>query len=158
MKMPVPLEIGLVVNNMERMVDYYVNVLGLTLVGDSTGGAEASTRVSTTPHGYRIVRLQTPSPSGERIKFVMTNKEAAQPAPVPQWVYERHGICYLTFVVTNLNEIVQRLKEKGVKLMNPEVVEVRPGMFCINSTDPEGNFVEFVEYTDVQSYRPELFK
>lgn len=154
--MTVPLEIGIVVNDIQQMIDFYVNIVGLKVVADNEAKAGGSAAVGTTPHGYRIVRLQTPY--GERVKFVQTNKETPQPAPVPQWVYQRHGLCYLTFVIADMQEMAKVLKNKGVKMMSPEPVEVRPGVFCLNVLDPEGNFIEFVEQADPQAYRPDLFK
>ena len=139
MKMTVPMEVGLVVSDMDRMIDFYVNVLGFKLVGDAQADAKLSALVGTTPLGYRIVRVQTPY--GERIKFVSTSKDFAKPEPVPQWVYARHGICYITFVVADLKDIIKCLKDNDVKLMSQEAVEVRPGIFCINAVDPEGNFI-----------------
>ena len=73
-------------------------------------------------------------------------------------MYERQGFAYLTFVITDMSEVVKRLKEHGVKMVSPEPVEVRKGVFALYTLDPEGNFVEFVEYPDVASYRPDLFK
>jgi lactoylglutathione lyase len=156
LKMTVPLEMGLVCNNMDRMLDFYVGVLGLKLVGDAKTNPEMSTKLAGTPHGYRIVRLQTPY--GERVKFVQPDKDAPKPNPVPQWVFERHGYAYLTFVIADMKEIVKRLQEKGVRMVGKEPVEVRPGVFALYALDPENNYVEFVEYPDVASYRPDLFK
>jgi catechol 2,3-dioxygenase-like lactoylglutathione lyase family enzyme len=156
LEMTAPLEPGIVCHNMDTMLEFYTGVLGLTLVGDARTARELSTRFGATPHGYRIVRLQTPH--GERIKLVQPNQEAPQPNPVPTWVYERHGLAYLTFVVAHLGEVVTRLKAHGVKLMSDEPVEVRPGVFALYSLDPEGNYVEFVEYPVPASYRPDLFK
>jgi hypothetical protein len=42
--------------------------------------------------------------------------------------------------------------------MSKEPVEIRKGITAIFAKDPEGNFVEFVEYADLVSYRPDLFK
>lgn len=157
LKMTVPLEPGIVCNDIDRMLKFYVGVLGLKLVADAKTTPELSTRFGATPHGYRIVRLQTPY--GERIKLVQPNQDPPKPNPVPQWVYERHGFAYLTFVITDMDGVVKRLKEHGVRLFGGgEKVEVRPGVFALYSLDPEGNFVEFVEYPDVPSYRPDLFK
>jgi catechol 2,3-dioxygenase-like lactoylglutathione lyase family enzyme len=156
MKMTVPMEIGMVVSDMDRMIDFYVNVLGLKVVGDANAAAGNSTKVGTTPYGYRIVRLQTPF--GERIKFVFTGTDAPHPAPqTPKWVYDRHGLCYLTFIVEGIKDIAKELKEKGVTFLSEDVVEVRPGVFCLNTSDPEGNFIEFVEYGDIKAYRPDFF-
>ena len=97
LKMTVPLEPGIVCNNIEAMLEFYPGVLGLKLVGDAKTTPELSARFGATPHGYRIVRLQTPY--GERIKLVQPNQDAPTPQPVPRWVYERHGLAYLTFVI-----------------------------------------------------------
>lgn len=156
LEMTAPLEPGIVCHNIDAMLEFYAGVLGLKLVGDARTAPELSTRFGATPHGYRIVRLQTSY--GERIKLVQPNHEAPKPNPVPTWVYERHGLAYLTFVITHLPEVVGRLKARGVKLMSPEPVEVRPGVFALYALDPEGNYVEFVEYPDPASYRPDLFR
>ena len=156
MKMVTPLEIGIAVHDMEPMIDFYVNIIGLKMVADNHAVAARSSEVGTTPYGYRIVRMQTPY--GERIKLVQPDNDAPAPAPVPKWVYHRPGICYLTFVIADMTEMVEKLKEHGVKMASQEPVEVRPGVICLNVMDPEGNFIEFVEQADVQGYRPDLFK
>jgi len=156
LKMTVPLEPGIVCINIDRMLKYYVDILGLKLVADAKTPPELSKKFGATPYGYRIVRLQTPY--GERLKLVQPNQNPPKQNPVPEWVYERQGITYLTFVIANMSETVKRLKEHGVKLISPEPIEVRPGVFAFYTLDPEGNYVEFVEYPDVPSYRPDLFK
>jgi lactoylglutathione lyase len=155
LKMVVPLEPGIVCIDIERMLQFYTGVLGLQLVGDAQTTPEISMKFRATPHGYRIVRLQTPY--GERIKLVQP-KQPPKQNPVPEWVYERQGLAYLTFVIADMKEVMRRLKEQGVKLASEEPVEVRKGVFALYALDPEGNFVEFVEYPDVSSYRPDLFK
>lgn len=155
LKMTVPLEPGIVCNNIDVMLEFYTGVLGLKLVADAKTTLELSTRFGATPHGYRIVRLQTPY--GERIKLVQPNQDAPKPRVVPKWVYERHGLAYLTFVIAGMQEVVKHLKAHGVRLMSEEPVEVRPGVFALYSLDPEGNYLEFVEYPDPSAYRPDLF-
>lgn len=156
LKMTTPLEAGIVCNDIEQMLKYYVDVLGLKLVADASTTPELSERLGSTPHGYRIVRLQTPS--GERIKLVQPAKHAPKPNPVPKWLYERHGISYLTFVIAGIKQVAEHLKERGAKLTCDEPIEVRNGVFALYSIDPEGNFIEFVEYPDITSYRTDLVK
>jgi len=154
-KMVAPLEPGIVCIDMEPMLTFYTEVLGLKLVSDAQTTPEASTKFHATPHGYRIVRLQTPY--GERIKLVQPNVSPVQ-NPVPEWVYERQGIAYFSFVVEDMKPVLARLKANHVKLLSEEPVEVRKGVFGQFLLDPEGNFLEFVEYPDIASYRPDLFK
>lgn len=154
-KMVAPLEPGIVCIDMDRMLKFYTEVLGLTLVADAQTTPEMSTKFRATPHGYRIVRLQTPY--GERIKLAQPKVPPVQ-NPVPQWVYERQGLAYFTFIVDDMKPILARLKANKVRLISEEPVEVRKGVFAQFVLDPEGNYVEFVEYPDIASYRPDLFK
>ncbi|MCX5819892.1 MAG: VOC family protein [Deltaproteobacteria bacterium] len=156
LKMTAPLESGIVCNDIEPMLKFYVDVLGLRLVADASTTPELSRRLGGTPHGYRIVRLQTPY--GERIKLVQPAKRPPKPNPVPEWLYERHGMAYLTFVIDGIKRVAKHLKGHGVKLISDEPIEVRNGVFALYSIDPEGNFIEFVEYPDIASYRPDLVK
>ena len=101
-----------------------------------------STKFGATPNGYRIVRLQTTL--GQRIKLVQPKMQPAR-NPLPKWVYQRQGIAYLTFVVGDVEEVVKRLKEHGVRMVSQEVVEIRSGILAIYTLDPEDNYLEFVE-------------
>jgi catechol 2,3-dioxygenase-like lactoylglutathione lyase family enzyme len=156
MKMVAPLESGIVCLDIETMLEFYTGVLGLTLMSDAEATPEMSAVFGAAPHGFRIIRLQTPY--GDRVKLVQLRKVSPKKNPVPEWVFERHGLAYITFIVADINEITARLNEYGVKLIRPEPVEVRKGFVALFAEDPEGNFVEFVEYEDIASYRPDIFK
>ena len=154
-KMVAPLEPGIVCIDMERMLKFYTEVIGLKLVADAQTTPEMSTKFRATPHGYRIVRLQTPY--GERIKLAQPKVPPVQ-NPVPEWVYERQGLAYFTFIVDDMKPILARLKANQVRFVSEEPVEVRKGVLAQFVLDPEGNYVDFVEYPDLASYRPDLFK
>src|SRR5258707_9809817 len=156
LKMVSPLEPGIVCIDLDRMLKFYTEVLGLTFATDAEASAEMSTEFGTGPHGFRIIRLQTPY--GERIKLIQPKKVVLQQNPVPEWVFERQGITYITFVIADVQEVAVRLKQYGVGVMSKEPVEIRKGITAIFAKDPEGNFLEFVEYADLASYRPDLFK
>jgi lactoylglutathione lyase len=156
LKMVSPLEPGIVCKDLDRMLIFYTEVLGLEFATDAEASAEMSTEFGTSPGGFRIIRLQTPY--GERIKLIQPKKVLLKQNPIPQWVFERHGIAYITFVIDDVHEVTLRLKKFGVELMSKGPVEIRKGITAIFAKDPEGNFLEFVEYADPASYRPDLFK
>lgn len=156
LRMVAPLEPGIVCIDIDRMFDFYTGVLGLRFVSDAEASPAMSTKFGTGPHGFRIIRLQTPY--GERIKLVQPKKTYLKQNQVPEWVFERHGIAYITFVVIDVQEVTTRLKQHGVDLVSIEPVDIREGIIAIFVRDPEGNFIEFVEYADLPSYRPDLLK
>lgn len=156
LRMVAPLEPGIVCIDIDRMFAFYTGVLGLQFASDAEAMPEMSTRFGTGPHGFRIIRLQTPY--GERIKLIQPKKTILQQRENPDWVFERQGIAYLTFVVGDVHEVVVRLKQRHVDLVSEGPVPIREGITAIFARDPEGNFLEFVQYADLASYRPDLFK
>jgi catechol 2,3-dioxygenase-like lactoylglutathione lyase family enzyme len=138
------------------MLDFYTRVVGLKFATDAEASSEMSTRFGTGPHGFRIIRLQTPY--GERIKLIHPKQTVLQQPPNPKWVFERQGIAYLTFVVPDVRAVTDHLKKHSVDLVSPEPVPIRAGITAIFGRDPEGNFLEFVQYADLAAYRPDLFK
>jgi predicted enzyme related to lactoylglutathione lyase len=155
LQMAAPLEPGIVCVDLERMFNFYTEVLRLRFATDAEASAEMSTRFGTGPDGFRIIRLQTSY--GERIKLVQPKKMNLPSIPVPEWVFARPGIAYLTFIVPEIQDIMERLKEFGVMRMSEEAIEIRKGITAIFACDPEGNFLEFVQYADLKAYRPDLF-
>lgn len=151
-----PLEPGIVCVDIGRMLEFYTEVLGLKFVTDAEASPEMSHKFGAAPAGFRIIRLQTPY--GERIKLVQPKKVLLKQNDVPESVFERQGIAYLTFVIVDVKEVAERLRKHQVALMSTEPVEIREGITAIFAKDPEGNFIEFVEYADLASYRPDLLK
>src|ERR1700722_2847095 len=116
LRMVSPLEPGIVCIDMDRMLDFYTEVLGLKFVTDAEASPEMSAEFGTSPNGFRIIRLQTPY--GERIKLVQPKRVLPQKSPLPEWVFEGQGIAYITFVIADIQEIARRLKDCGVALMS----------------------------------------
>jgi catechol 2,3-dioxygenase-like lactoylglutathione lyase family enzyme len=156
LKMTAPLEVAVSVKDMDKMLLFYIDVLGLKKVSEAKVPPEMTTRVGQTAHGLRVVRLATPY--GEWIRLIQTG-QPPKPSEVPKYVFDRHGLVYVSFLVTDIDGILQRLKENGATLQSGDKkIEVRPGLFVVYALDPEGNYIEFLEVPDVSSYRPDLFK
>lgn len=138
--MQAPMEPGIICSDIDRMIAFYTEVLGFAVASDAETIPELSTRFGATPAGYRIVRLNAPI---GKLKLIQPG-QAPEPSARPEWVFGQRGISYITFVVSDLNEVLERLKQHGVRFVSPEPVEVRPGVLAIFTLDPEDNFVEFV--------------
>ena len=67
-----------------------------------------------------------------------------RPGPGPIGIDQQLGLRYLTFVVTNLDEVIQRLEAAHIAFTRPKTV-IRPGTTIAMVQDPDGNIVEFVE-------------
>jgi len=156
LKMTAPLEVGIVCTDLERMLKFYTEVVGLKKVADAETPPEMSRLAKSAPNGYRIVRMQTPY--GERIKLIQPKVDSPKRAPVPKWAFLRAGVAFNTFLVPDMDAVVKQLRANNVKLVSENAIQVRPGVFALLALDPEGNYVEFVRYPDIAAYRPDLVK
>lgn len=155
-KMMAPLEPAIVCVNIDAMRDFYTRVLGFTEVSDAEATPEMSEMFGAAPNGYRIIRVETAF--GDRVKLIQPNNRKAKKSRSPSWVLQRRGFAYITFIVEEIDAVTARLIANGVKLVRPRPVEPRKGFLAIFAEDLEGNFLEFVEYADILSYRPDLYK
>lgn len=154
MRMTAPMEVGICVADLPRMLAFYEGLLGMkkiSEIGLNDHGAQMS---GLGTQGYTVVRLQTDY--GERIKLMCPTSAPApmQSAATPS---SRTGIGYLTFLVADLPGEIDRLAKAGHPSLKG-IVELRPGVNMALVRDPEGNFVELAEYANIHAYRPDLKK
>jgi catechol 2,3-dioxygenase-like lactoylglutathione lyase family enzyme len=120
------IDLGIICGNIQASLHFYHDLLGLTKVGVT----EASTG---TMHRLRFgtsdVKLIDP-----------THRPGSGPIGIDQQL----GFRYLTFVVTNLDEVIQRLEAAHIAFTRPKTT-IRPGTTIAMVQDPDGNIVECVE-------------
>ena len=66
------------------------------------------------------------------------------PSAGPIGIDQQRGFRYLTFVVTNLAEVIQRLEAAHIAFTRPKT-PIRPGTTMAMVKDPDGNIVACVE-------------
>jgi uncharacterized protein (TIGR02058 family) len=102
--------------------------------------------VASLPHGRAnvpvvvggLARLNEDGRDGTRID--PTHRPGAGPIGIDQQL----GWRSLTFVVTNLDEVIQRLEAAHIAFTRPKTT-IRPGTTIAMVQDPDGNIVECVE-------------
>lgn len=123
-------DLGIVVTDGARAMDFYCGLLGFEHVGDipmPIGGGGTMHRVEA---GDTLLKL---------VEFVDT------PAATPGGGMSGGlGFRYLTFIVSNLDEIMTACGDAEVPTAVP-TREIRRGVRIAIVEDPDGNWVEFVE-------------
>jgi lactoylglutathione lyase len=126
-----PFELGIVAQDIDALLPFYTELLGLSLIGDVTVPASTSRRSGLAPDGYRVVRLETDR--GDRL---------------------RRGPAYVTFLVEDLGSLHERLRSSGADIRSDGIVALRPGVRLLLVADPQGNWIELLQYDDIAAYRP----
>lgn len=154
MKQTAPLEAGICVADLERMLAFYERALGCREVRRAEIPAALSQSIALAANGYTCVWLKTPG--GETIKLMHpTSAPAANGAPA--LLTERRGIAYLTFYCDAIADVLAAAGAAGATLRSDRALLAagRPVRLCFFA-DPEGNVIELVEPLDLASFRPDV--
>ena len=120
------LDLGIIVSDINASLKFYQETLGMEKLED----------------------LKVPFGVMHRLKYGNSFFKLIDPKEVPPkgpaGLAAQLGFRYVTFPVTNISEICESLKEKGVKFTIPET-ELMPGVRIAMVQDPDGNTVEFVQ-------------
>ncbi len=154
MKVAKRTEVAICVRNLDKMLAFYRDTLGMSVWSIDDISAAQSSRAQLCASGYRIARLETEG--HDHIKLVAPNDALEMQVDVP-FVMGRHGFAYLTFIVPDLTALLSRLDATGATFKTGKnSVSFRPGIVDLAFVqDPEGNFLEFVERKDLDTYWPE---
>jgi len=153
MQVSAPFEPAIVAHDMDRMLAFYRDALGMTLFSLDRIPAEQARMAGLSAQGYAIARLD--SAGGDRLKIVVPQDRPAAQAAVAH-AMQRHGLAYLTFIVPDVRAVIAALRAAGATLRTGgEPVPFRPGVVELAfAQDPEGNLLEFVQRNDLAAYRP----
>jgi catechol 2,3-dioxygenase-like lactoylglutathione lyase family enzyme len=122
------IDLGIVTANGDAMLAFYRDVIGLKVQGQMA-----------MPGGGTMHRLLC---GDSLIKLVVA---PSVPAPaVPGGIGGGAGYRYWTLTVDNLSEMVKTCGDAGVPVVWPER-EIRPGVRIAMVSDPDGNWVEFLQ-------------
>ncbi len=135
---------GLVVRDLESMVSFYTEVVGLNLLAEVDSIAPASgdhTGVS----GARRRLVFVGETNGGQIELVKYD----DPGSPSSAGLDRHqlGSLHLCFRIDNLEETHQRLSARGVRFLTEPVFREMHGrrVGVVYAQDPEDNWIEFLE-------------
>jgi len=125
------IDLGIVINDSEASLAFYRDVLGFEHVADSPMPPGMDGIMHRLMCGTTLVKL---------VKLDQGPAAAAPPGGIPGAT----GYRYFTMQVTNLDEITQACRDAGANVIL-DSVEIRPNVSISMVTDPDGNWVEFVD-------------
>jgi catechol 2,3-dioxygenase-like lactoylglutathione lyase family enzyme len=144
-----PIEIGLSVIDLDRMLEFYASVLSCVEVRRREIPAAMSASLGMAEHGYLCVWLATPH--GERIKLMSPVTPPVSPE-VPEYLTSTTGVSFFTFYCDDLTQSLGHAEELGATLRSDRsFVAPELAMRLCFLTDPEGNVFELVERNPANS-------
>lgn len=133
---------GIVVKDLDKSVKFYCEILGMQVAErrERVGGAINSVV------GYEEVHIECVDlflGGTHLIELIQYHV----PKPIDRPTNERSflGASHIAFTVDDIHSAFHNLIDNGAQPMNPPV-EVAPGKICCYIKDPDGNWIELIEF------------
>lgn len=126
------IDLGIVITDSEASLTFYRDVLGLEHVADTP-----------MPGGGTMHRLMC----GDSMIKLVRHAETPELAAAPGGLTGATGYRYFTINCSNVAEMAAACEAAGAPVPVPPS-EIRAGVTIAMVADPDGNWVEFVHYTD----------
>lgn len=136
---------GFVVEDLEAMVAFYRDVLGLTVLQEREVSGAIAERIVGVPGAH--LRLAFLGREGERYALELL-RYVYPPGMDGHQPVNSLGATHLSFYVQGLDEMHRELAGQGVRFINSPTLNEAPDgarrKVCY-AQDPEGNWLEFIE-------------
>jgi catechol 2,3-dioxygenase-like lactoylglutathione lyase family enzyme len=136
--------VGVVVKEIDKSLDFYLNVIGMKKTGEfdvDAGFAKTSGLSDGVPFHVDVLMLEE-SPDANQWKLMSFMKDAAH--PIPAFIQEDNGMQYITIMVNSLAPFIKRIKKHNVKLLGDTPVPLDEENHFVLIQDPDGTFIELI--------------
>jgi catechol 2,3-dioxygenase-like lactoylglutathione lyase family enzyme len=136
--------VGVVTQNLEKSLDFYLNVIGMTRVSEFEVDGEfgkASGLTDGIAFHVDVLKLED-SPDANQWKIMSFGKEGSH--PMPRYIHDDTGMQYITINVNSLAPVLERIKKHQVKLMGETPIPLNGQDHFVLVQDPDGTIVELI--------------
>jgi catechol 2,3-dioxygenase-like lactoylglutathione lyase family enzyme len=136
--------VGVVTRDLDKSLDFYLNVIGMTKVSEFDVDGEFGTSSGLTDgiaFHVDVLKLMD-SPDANQWKLMSFKKEGSH--PMPKYIHDDTGMQYITINVNSLAPVLERIKKHKVKLMGDTPVPLGEKDHFVLVQDPDGTIIELI--------------
>ncbi len=136
--------IGVICSNVEKSMDFYVNVIGMVKTGEfdvDANFAKKSGLSNGLPFHVNVLRLGE-GDNATQWKLMSFGDKAR--TAEKNFIYDNTGMQYITINVTNLTPFVERIKEHNIKFCGDTPTPLGESSHFVLVQDPDGTFIELI--------------
>lgn len=135
---------GVVVADIEKSLDFYINGIGMVRTGRFTINADFSKRSGLANGDTAVVttlKLEN-SPEANDWKLMSFGKKASHPKS--KYIQDDTGVQYITINVKALKPVIERMQKMNVPLLGSTPTPLSRNNQFILVQDPDGTFIEII--------------
>ena len=138
------ISIGVVVEDLEKSVDFYTKIIGMKKTGGFDVDGEKSKELDLTngiSFDVAVLKLQdTPDATQWKLMSFGTKKKGKK----QNYINDDIGMQYTTIFVNHLQPIIDRIEKNDIKILSGKPSSLGNDTFFILVQDPDGTFIELI--------------
>ncbi len=138
------IQIGVVVEDLEKSLKFYTDIIGMTKTGGFSITDEAGSKLGLSakiPFDVSVLKLVDEDNATEW-KLMSFNK-GSNHGP-QKYIHNDTGMQYITIFVNSITPFVERLEANNVKFLGETPTKLPDGRNFILIQDPDGIFIELI--------------
>ena len=138
------IHVGVVVTDLEKSLDFYINVMGMVKTGTidlNDDFAKRSGLNKGSAFSIKVLKLED-TPGATQWKLMSFDKKANHPRQ--KYVPDDTGMQYITVMVKSLQPFIDRLQANKIDMLGETPTEINDEISFILIQDPDGNFIEII--------------
>lgn len=138
------ISIGVVVEDLNKSLDFYLNVIGMIKTGEFSVDADKAKELGLSDGNrfdVKVLKLEN-SENAPEWKLMSFGKNATHPKQ--NYVPDDTGIQYITIFVKSMKPFLERIKKYDVQMLGktPSMLDETRQFVLVQ--DPDGNFIELI--------------
>ncbi len=138
------ISVGVVVEDLDKALDFYLNVIGMVKTGEfGVDAAKAKELGLSNGNSFdvKVLKLEN-SENAPEWKLMSFGKKATHPKQT--YVPDDTGMQYITIFVKSMKPVLERIKKHDVKMLGktPSMLDETRQFVLVQ--DPDGTFIELI--------------
>jgi catechol 2,3-dioxygenase-like lactoylglutathione lyase family enzyme len=138
------ISVGVVVEDLQKSIDFYTNVIGMTKTGEFSVTKEQAKGLGLTDKyqlDVTILKLENSERSNEW-KLMSLGTKANHPKQ--KYMSDDTGVQYITIFVNHLKPIMERVQKNKIQILSGTPSKLAENRYFILIQDPDGTFIELI--------------
>jgi len=136
--------VGVVVEDLQKSVDFYTMVIGMVQVREFSVDAEKARKMGLSDGQSFDIKVLKLINSEDASEWKLMSFSKKSDASKQSYIHEKNGFRYVTIFVKSMKPVLERIQKYGIKTMGETPLMLDANRQFVSVRDPDGNFVELI--------------
>lgn len=136
--------VGVIVEDLEKSLDFYINVIGMTKVREFVVDTEKARRMGLSNGESFDIKVLKLIDSEDASEWKLMSFSKKSDTSNQEYLPQANGFRYVTIFVKSITPVLERIHKHGVKTLGESPLMLDETRQFVLIRDPDGNFTELI--------------